>query len=149
MRIRTADARDARRQAEWIVGLEPWRSLGYEKRRLGAWLARQARAGRVRAAMRGDVALGLVVAQPDFLLGDFIALLAVRPEAAGEGLGRALVDDAARRAGRGRRWLFTSCDADNRAAMRFYRRLGFVRVGRLPDLIRPGRIEILLRRAAE
>ena len=28
-----------------------------------------------------------------------------------------------------RRWLFVSCDADNRAALRFYRRQGFARVG--------------------
>ena len=45
-----------------------------------------------------------------------------------------------------RRWLFVSCDADNRAALRFYRRQGFARVGRLPDLVRAGRIELLLRK---
>jgi hypothetical protein len=32
--------------------------------------------------------------------------------------------------------------------LRFYRRLGFARVGRLPDLVRRGRVEILLRRPA-
>ena len=149
MRIRNADARAARRQADWIVQLEPWRSLGYEKRRLAAWLARQAREGHVRMASQGNVTLGVAVALPDFLLGAFIALLAVRSDAAGHGVGRGLVEDAARRAARRRLWLYTSCDAGNRDAARFYRRLGFKRVGRLPDLIRPGRTEILLRRAAK
>jgi ribosomal protein S18 acetylase RimI-like enzyme len=149
MRIRSADARAARQQADWIVRLEPWRSLGYEKQRLGAWLARQAREGHVRTAMRDDVTLGLAVAQPDFLLGAFIALLAVKPEVAGQGVGRGLVEDAARRAPRRRHWLYTSCDADNRDAACFYRRLGFERVGRLPDLIQVGRTEILLRRVAK
>jgi hypothetical protein len=32
--------------------------------------------------------------------------------------------------------------------VRFYRRLGFARVGRLPELVKPGRVEILLRKAA-
>jgi len=149
MRIRNADARAARRQADWIVRLEPWRSLGYKKRRLAVWLARQAREGHVRMASQGNVTLGVAVALPDFLLGAFIALLAVRSDAAGHGVGRGLVEDAGARAARQRRWLYTSCDAGNRDAARFYRRLGFKRVGRLPDLIRPGRTEILLRRAAK
>jgi ribosomal protein S18 acetylase RimI-like enzyme len=85
------------------------------------------------------------VLQPEVLLGRFISLLAVRPEAAGQGVGRALVE-AASRARPAPRWLYTSSDADNRAAAAFYRRLGFARVGRLPDLIRPGHTEILWRR---
>ena len=44
------------------------------------------------------------------------------------------------------RWLYVSADSRNRGALRFYRKLGFGAVGRLPDLIRPGRAEILLRR---
>jgi ribosomal protein S18 acetylase RimI-like enzyme len=42
--------------------------------------------------------------------------------------------------------LFVSADAGNRAALAFYRKLGFERVGRLPDLVKPGRVEILLRK---
>jgi ribosomal protein S18 acetylase RimI-like enzyme len=45
-----------------------------------------------------------------------------------------------------RRWLYVSCDGNNRAALRFYRRLGFSRVGHLPDLVRPGHVELLLRK---
>jgi ribosomal protein S18 acetylase RimI-like enzyme len=146
MRIQKADGRRAQRQAEWIVQIEPWRSLGYEKRRLAAWLAQQAHEGHVTAATGGDRVLGLIVAQPDFLLGTFIALLAVRPDAAGQGIGRALVQAVARRATQRRRWLYTSCDARNDVARRFYLRLGFERIGRLPDLIRRGRTEILWRK---
>lgn len=149
MRIQRVDGNAARRQADWIVQLEPWRSLGYRRLRLAAWLAKQARDGRVTAATSSGRVLGLVVAQPDFLLGTFIALLAVRPEAAGQGIGSALVEEVARKTARLRRWLYTSCDADNRDARRFYRRLGFERVGALRDLIQTGRTEILLRRAAK
>jgi len=74
--------------------------------------------------------------------------LAVRPEAAGQGIGQALVAHVAARVFAKRRWLFVSCDRNNLAALRFYRRLGFRRVGVLPDLVRAGRTEILLRKPA-
>ena len=148
MRISALDSAGARREAEWIVEIEPWRSLGYERRRLGAWLARRAQDDRVYCARVGPVTVGIIAARRDVLLGDFIALLAVRPEAARRGVGRSLVGHVAARTRRRHRWLYASSDSANRPAARFYRRLGFERVGRLPDLIRPGRTEILFRRKA-
>ena len=139
----------ARAQAAWIADIEPWRGLGYQAAPLGRWLARAARAQTVfvaRASRAADVD-GILVVETPFLLGGFIALLAVRPAAAGRGIGRALVDRARREifTGAGKRWLYVSADSANRAALGFYRKLGFARVGRLPDLIRAGRIELLLR----
>jgi ribosomal protein S18 acetylase RimI-like enzyme len=140
----------ARAQAAWIVALEPWRGLGYRAEALGRYLARKARSGAVWAARTSPHGppLGVVVADDGVLLGAFIALLAVRPAAGGQGLGRRLVDHVAARTFAKRRWLYTSADGKNVAALRFYRRLGFARVGRLPDLVRSGRVEILLRKAA-
>src|SRR5262249_40986836 len=108
MRSRRADARLARRQAGWIVGIEPWRSPGYAEKPLGAWLARRARAGCVSVIGKRRDVDGIVVVQPEVLLGDFIALLAVRPQSAGRGIGRALVDEVARRTFEQRRWLYVS-----------------------------------------
>jgi ribosomal protein S18 acetylase RimI-like enzyme len=139
----------ARKQADWIVGIEPWKGLGYRGQVLGRYLARQARAGAVwivRAGARAQPAEGIIVATDGFLLGGFIALLAVRPDSSGQGLGGRLVAHVETRVFARRRWLFVSCDADNRAALRFYRRQGFARVGRMPDLVRAGRIELLLRK---
>ena len=137
----------ARRQADWIVGIEPWKGLGYAAPALGRYLARLARSGDVWVAHAGERApAGIIVATDGFLLGGFISLLAVRPGASGQGLGRALVAHVEGRVFARRRWLFVSCDAANGAALRFYRRQGFARVGRLPDLVREGRIELLLRK---
>ena len=112
-------------------GISPgWRAAG------DVWVARAA----------GRDPLGVVVATDGFLLGGFIALLAVQPEASGKGVGQLLVAHVEARVFARRRWLFVSCDADNRAALRFYRRQGFARVGRLPDLVRRGAIELLLRK---
>jgi len=138
----------ARRQAAWIAGIEPWQGLGYRAAPLGRYLARVARTGEVwvaRAAGRDP--LGVAVVTDGFLLGGFIALLAVQPQASGKGIGQLLVAHVEARVFARRRWLFVSCDADNRAALRFYRRQGFTRVGRLPDLVQEGRTELLLRKA--
>lgn len=141
----------ARKQAAWIAAIEPWRGLGYREAALGRYLARLARGGDVWIARArgpgGGAPLAVVVATDGFLLGGFIALLAVKPEASGRGLGATLVAHVEARLRSRRRWLFTSCDANNRAALRFYRRLGFRRVGRLPDLVSRGRVELLLRKA--
>ena len=137
----------ARKQAQWIAGIEPWKGLGYRAQPLGRYLARLARTGDVWIARAvGQEPAGIIVATDGFLLGGFIALLAVRPDASGRGLGQQLVAHVEARVFAQRRWLFVSCDADNRAALRFYRRQGFARVGRLPDLVRAGRVELLLRK---
>jgi ribosomal protein S18 acetylase RimI-like enzyme len=148
--IRRARPAVARAQAAWIAAMEPWRGLGYQPAPLGRYLARMARAGNVRVAARGarGEPQGVVVVTDGFLLGGFVALLAVRPAASGQGIGKALMAHVFRHVFARRRWLFVSADGNNHAALRFYRGLGFTRVGRLPDLVRAGRVEILLRKPA-
>jgi len=140
----------ARAQGSWIAAMEPWRGLGYRADALGRYLGRKARTRSVwvaRTAAKG-APLAIAVVDDGVLLGGFIALLAVRPGSSGQGLGRALVEQVAAQTFATRRWLYVSCDGNNAAALRFYRKLGFSRVGRLPDLVRQGRTEILLRKGA-
>jgi ribosomal protein S18 acetylase RimI-like enzyme len=129
-----------------MVALEPWLSLGYQRANLGRYLRRMARAKQVLVAEEEGNILGIVVYQPDFLLGRFIALLAVRPEAGGRGLGRALVARIEQETFKTRRWLYVSSDSANLPAARFYKKLGFTRVARLPALITDKRTEILWRK---
>jgi ribosomal protein S18 acetylase RimI-like enzyme len=149
LRVWRATAPRARAQADWICAIEPWRGLGYRAAALGRYLGRMAGAGNVwLAGAATDRPQGIVVATDGVLLGGFIALLAVRPAAAGQGVGARLVAQVADLTFARRRWLFASCDAGNHGALRFYRRLGFARVGRLPDLVQAGRVELLLRKGA-
>jgi ribosomal protein S18 acetylase RimI-like enzyme len=148
MRIQIPSPALAARQAEWIVELEPWRSLGYRSQPLGRYLGRLARAGQALVATEGARVRGIVVYQPDFLLGYFVGLLAVCPDAAGHGVGRGLMARVERLALPRKRWLWVSSDAANVSAARFYRKLGFRRVARLPDLIAEGHTEILWRKGA-
>jgi len=149
--IRAAGAALAGRQGAWVAALEPWKSLGYDARGLSRFLRRVAGAGGALVAIEtarpggaGRVA-GVLAMQEGVLLGNFVSLLAVRPAASGRGVGRALMAAAASRTPP-RRWLYVSVDADNVPALAFYRKLGFKRVGRLPDLVRAGHVELLLRR---
>jgi ribosomal protein S18 acetylase RimI-like enzyme len=142
MEIVRATPAIARAQSSWIVEIEPWASLGYQAAPLGRYLGRMAKEREVWVARE----LGLVVVQDGFLLGCFVSLLAVRPDSAGQGVGRALMEHVAARTFQNRAWLFVSCDAANPRALSFYKKLGFQRVGKLPDLIKPKRVELLLRR---
>jgi ribosomal protein S18 acetylase RimI-like enzyme len=144
VRVRRADSALARRQAAWIAAIDPWRALGYQQRTLARWLSRSARARQVQVLDDGQA---IIVVQPDVLLGSFIALLAVRPERAGQGLGRALVEHVARQTFKKKRWLYVSSDLANKDAAKFYRRIGFEKIARIPDLVRAGHTEVLWRRA--
>jgi ribosomal protein S18 acetylase RimI-like enzyme len=146
--VRRAPATTAARQGDWIAAIEPWRGLGYRADALGRYLRRAGRAGQVWIATPGARGrpLGILVLQPGVLLGNFVALLAVRPEVARTGIGGALMSRAESETFGKSRWLFVSADATNRGALRFYRKLGFARVGRMPGLVREGRTEILLRK---
>jgi ribosomal protein S18 acetylase RimI-like enzyme len=146
MRIRRPAATLAGRQSRWIVTMEPWRSLGYQAQPLARYLRRMASTRRMLVAEKDGKVLGLLVFQPDFLLGVFVALLAVRLEAAGRGVGRALMARAEKLTFPKRRWLWVSSDSANRQAARFYGKLGFSRAARLPNLIRDGHAEILWRK---
>jgi ribosomal protein S18 acetylase RimI-like enzyme len=152
--IRVPSPERAVRQGRWIAEMQPWLGMGFSAAALGRFLGRAARAGEMLVAetdagtgARRPIA-GVLVLQPNVLLGSFVALLAVRPRAAGRGLGSLLVAEAEARTFAARRWLYVSADADNLPALRFYRKLGFSRVGTLPDMVRAGRDEILLRKAA-
>lgn len=126
--------------------MEPWLSLGYRRAGLARYLRRMARAKQVLVAEEQGQVIGVIVYQPEFLLGRFIALLAVRPTAGGRGIGRAVVARIERETFKTRRWLYVSSDSANRSAAHFYKKLGFTRVARLPGLVRDGRTEILWRK---
>jgi ribosomal protein S18 acetylase RimI-like enzyme len=147
MRIRQPEPALAGRQSDWIVAMEPWRSLGYQGKALDRYLRRMARDGRALVGEEKGQVFGIIVFHPDFLLGHFVALLAVRPEAGGRGIGRALMARVEKATFSKKRWLYVSSDSANRPAGRFYRKLGFTRVARLPGLIHDGRTEILWRKA--
>jgi len=78
-----------------------------------------------------------------FLLGGYLKLLAVAPEAGGRGVGRRLLQAFEAEVARASRHAFLLVSDFNEDAQRFYERAGFVRVGALPELVLRGVSELI------
>lgn len=124
--------------------MDPWLRLGYHAAALGRYLTAESAALARWAITRDGAVRGVVAVRFPWLRGPYLELLAVLPEAQGDGLGAAVLgwlqEEAARE---GNLWVMVS--AFNADARRFYARHGFAEIGRVPDLVRPGHDEVLMR----
>lgn len=130
-----------------LAGLEPWQGLGYTAAGLCRYLSRDDPALQRCVLLDEATPAGVYCLRQPWLRGPFLELLCLLPAWQGRGLGTLLLADLAeqaRTAGQANLW--TSVTRFNGNAQRFYHRLGFEEAGLLPDLIRPGVDEILLRR---
>ena len=143
----TAEAADE--LAGRIAEIDPWRRLAIPADRIRRLL--EAGHGlEIRVIRIDNRPVGAIVVQCDWLLGPYLRHLSVLPEAQARGAGtRALawLEGIARRDRQSNIWLCVS--AFNSQALAFYARHGFVEAANLPDLVRPGEDEILMRRRLE
>ena len=140
----TAEAADE--LAERIAEIDPWRRLAIPANRIRR-LFEAGNGKEVRAIQIGNRPVGAIVVQRNWLLGPYLQHLSVLPEAQARGAGtRALhwLEGIARRDRQSNIWLCVS--AFNGQALAFYARHGFFQAANLPDLVRPGEDEILMRR---
>jgi ribosomal protein S18 acetylase RimI-like enzyme len=141
--VKPAEAEDL---AGRITAIDPWRRLGYEPGALRTYFAQRETGARRRLFVEAGQAVGAAVIRHPWLRGPYIELLALFPEAQGQGHGGAFIAWlSAQAASRSRNlWVITS-EANERALV-FYQRHGFEPVGPLDDLVRAGECEILLRK---
>ncbi len=128
-----------------VAALDPWRTLGFGAEKLAHYLGREDPALR-RLVIETGHAVGLLTLRSPWLRGPYVELLAVLPEAQGQGLGKAAVGWAADEAARGWANLWTCVSAFNAPARAFYQAQGFTEAARLPGLVAPGFDELLLRK---
>jgi ribosomal-protein-alanine N-acetyltransferase len=139
---------DSARDAEWAAGVmaqsEPWVTLdtGYQ-RSLG--LLSNASRERYLAARAGVPAGFLMISMQGAFVG-YVQLLGVAAESRGQGVGKALIEFAEQRIFRETPNVFICVSDFNHDAQRFYAKMGYRRVGELPDFIMAGHAEILLRK---
>jgi GNAT superfamily N-acetyltransferase len=76
-------------------------------------------------------------------VGGYLRLLAVAPEATGEGVGAALLAAFEAEVGRESRHAFLLVSDFNDGAQRFYERHGYARVGALPGIVLPDVAELV------
>jgi ribosomal protein S18 acetylase RimI-like enzyme len=123
-----------------LSGMDPWLRLGYSPSMLAFYFDRPDPA-LTRMVLPGR---GLIALRAPWLRGPYVELLAVLPEAQGQGVGRMLLDWAWSRGG-DNLW---ACVSDfNTAARAFYVRMGFAEIAPLPGLATEGETEILLRKS--
>jgi GNAT superfamily N-acetyltransferase len=136
----------AARFGDRLARIDPWLKLGYTPEALCRYFAAAGPVRHAIAVLAGETPAACLTVRPDWLRGPLLEVLAVLPEYQGCGLGRAIVDwliGETRRERGGNLWTVSS--EFNRPAREFYRLQGFEPAGTLPDLIRTGETEMLLR----
>ncbi|MEO8431041.1 MAG: N-acetyltransferase [Acidobacteriota bacterium] len=137
---------DKRACARMMASTQPWISLGFDeafclkrtadtqKEILGAWSSGRL-TGFLLLDMRGPFA-------------GYIQTVCVEAERRGAGIGSALIRAAEERVHRDSPNVFLCVSTTNDRARVLYERLGYARVGELPDYLARGRTEILMRKTA-
>jgi ribosomal protein S18 acetylase RimI-like enzyme len=140
--IERAEENDFDWCARLMAGSEPWITLrrGLDECRVAL---RRAGSELFVARERGHPA-GFILIHPYGCVGSpYIQSVAVAEGGRGRGVGSQLLAFA-ERAMAARRFIFLCVSSFNRRAQELYRRLGYQRVGELPDYIVKGHSELLL-----
>ena len=128
--------------AQLMAGSEPWITLRREIQQCRASLRRPG--GELFVAREAGQPVGFILIDPYGCAGSpYIASVAVAESARGEGIGSELLAFAERQAA-GRRFIFLCVSSFNHRAQELYDRLGYLRVGEIPNFIIEGHSELLL-----
>lgn len=141
---RLTSAKDKRAAAALMAASEPWLTLGLSARDCLRGLAAPGR--EIHAARVGGKLAGFVVLTMFGTFRGYVQTLFVAPGFRGEGVGEALMAFAERRVFAESPNLFLCVSSFNKGAQRFYRRLGYRKIGVIRDFIIKGGDELLLRK---
>jgi len=128
--------------ARLMAGSEPWITLRRDLHGCRAALRRPGSELFV-ARERGRAAGFILIHRHGCAGSPYIASVAVAEGARGKGIGTQLVAFAERQM-TGRRFIFLCVSSFNQRAQELYSRLGYRRVGEIPDYVVEGHSEILL-----
>ena len=132
-----------------IVAMDPWVQLDFEAPTMARFFRDEYPCTRRFVVECSDQIVGATSIRFPWLYGPYIELLAILPEAQKNGFGGKIL-----------RWiegeirgncdnLWVAVSSFNKEAISFYEKNGFKSVGMLPDLVRAGYTEILLRKNIE
>ena len=99
----------------------------------------------------GGMVTGFVIAYERGMFGEYgyIRLIGVDAARRGTGIGTALLATAEEHLFALRPWVFLTVTEFNTDAQRFYSRLGYAKIGEIPDYRRPGIAEFILMKRRE
>ena len=141
---RTHSPADFRACARLMAAADPWITLGLDHKKCLKSVSAPLREV-YTAKANGDLA-GVIILQMTGAFKGYIQTVCVAPGARSKGLGTLLVKFAERRISRESPNIFLCVSSFNRKAQKFYKRLGYVRVGILKSFIVEGKDELLFRK---
>lgn len=139
-----ADRQEAEFCARFMAASEPWLTLGLTFEPALRRLTNPAR--EVLVAEVEAKIVGVMILDLGGVLNGYIQILAVHPDWRGQGVGAQMIAWAEQRIFRQSPNVFLCVSSFNERAQRFYGRLGYERVGELPDFLTVGHAEIILRK---
>lgn len=139
---RALSAKEAETIARASVTFDPYLRLGYRAETLAAYLTRPDPALNRYAIEKEGRFIGVLALRKPWLRGPLIEMLALLPEAQGQGNGAAILERCKSDSGKN---LWATVSAFHEPARRFYEKAGFQEVGMLADIVAEGEDEILLR----
>lgn len=129
-----------------LIGMTPWRELGYQVDTLRNYLLAVQQDFECLCLHVDGIPAGVIALRSPWLRGTLLELLAVLPNFQQQGLGKWLIQHLVENAqGKKQRNLWTLTSAFNTAAICFYQSRGFICIGQLDDFIVEGQNELLLR----
>jgi len=122
---------------------EPWKTLDE-----GIDFARYIKIKQAHVCINGENIGGFVIFTPEpvFARGGYLRAIGVAPSMRGNGIGRKLMSFAEKTTARLSPNLYLCVSSFNRQAQAFYKSLGYTRIGKIPDLILPGKSEYIYRK---
>jgi ribosomal-protein-alanine N-acetyltransferase len=138
------DETEARHCAAFLVASEPWITLGMTFAQAMQRLTNPAR--EVLVATTHDQVVGVLILDLNGVLNGYVQILGVHPEWRNRGVGKQLIMWAENRIYRQSPNVFLCVSSFNAGAQRFYTRLGYQPIGELPDFLKQGCSEILMRK---
>jgi [ribosomal protein S18]-alanine N-acetyltransferase len=145
IRIRLLQGRaEARALAEMMAGSEPWVTLRRNAAKVFELLTDPAK--EVYVAATDGALTGVIVVNMEGPFAGYIQAVAVMPAWRDCGIGSQLLEFAEQRIFRESPNVFLCVSRFNYRAQRFYRRLGYERVGELKNYVIRGANEILVRK---
>ena len=135
---------EARFCAAFMAASEPWLTLGFAPEQIFQSLTSPSR--EVHVAEMENQIVGALILFLDGPLNGYIQTLAVHPGWRERGLGMRLMQFAEEKIFRQSQNVFLCVSSFNHRAQKFYGRLGYQRVGELPDYLVNGFSEVLMRK---
>ena len=126
--------------------MDPWKKIGYPAKALEKHLlAPDEGLKRFRVECQGETA-GVICVRYPWLRGSYLDLLGIFAKFQGQGLGRELIAWIEEQTSPACKNIWALVSSFNSSAREFYQKRGFIEIGTLRDLVKPGYDEILNRK---